>query len=63
MTRQEEEDEEFAREVLDRLHVMRARVHVRGTDASPVIELKDGFGRIVGGTEARRRLRDWGDEK
>lgn len=50
------EDEKIA-EVIRLCKKARVTVHVRGTDARPVVEVKDRFYRsVIGGTELKRRL-------
>lgn len=49
--------DEAVAEVLRVCRLIGVRLHVRGTDAHPVIEFRERRGgAVVGGTEVRRRL-------
>lgn len=58
-----ESDKELA-EILDKVRRIGAKLHVRGTDKNPVVELRERFsGKIIGGVELRRRLQQLDDGK
>lgn len=54
-----DEPEEDVTETIDLCLELGVTVHVRGTDASPVVEFRDRWTRrVVGGTELRARMAD-----
>lgn len=53
------EDDEATADAMNLARELGLTVHVRGTDGSPVVELRDRLTRrVVGGTELRRRMAD-----